>query len=64
MNWEQELQDIVSSNSLEPTFEQWLEITGNSVFARAAMTGNVYLQARAMNTLREYYETEMRKRFS
>jgi hypothetical protein len=63
MSWERELQEIVKSSSLVPTFEQWLEVTGNSTFARAAMTGNVYLQARAMNTLYEYYQAEIRKRF-
>jgi hypothetical protein len=64
MGWEQELEQIVQAGTLVPTFEEWLAATGNSTFARAALTGNVYMQARAMNALYEYYQSEMRKRFS
>jgi hypothetical protein len=62
MGWEQELKKIAETSTLVPTFDEWLVATGNSTFARAALTGNVYLQARAINALYEYYQSEMRKR--
>jgi hypothetical protein len=62
VDWEQELTEIIQATSLIPTFEQWLDATGYREYARAAFTGNVNMQATAMNALYDYYQTEMRKR--
>lgn len=63
MEWQRELHKIVESNSLVPTFEQWLDATGYREYARSIYAGNINLQATAMNSLYDYYQTEMGKRF-
>lgn len=63
MDWERELDQIVLSNSLMPSFEQWLDATGYREYARNIFACNVNLQATAMRSLYDYYEAEMRKRF-
>jgi hypothetical protein len=63
MDWKRELGAIVQSNSLVPTFEQWLDATGNSDYARNICACNINLQAIAMRSLYDYYECEMRRRF-
>ncbi|MBV8374475.1 MAG: hypothetical protein JO302_03100 [Candidatus Eremiobacteraeota bacterium] len=62
MDWERELEAIIRSSSLKPSFEQWLEATGYSDYARNISTCNINVQATAMRSLYDYYETEMRKR--
>ena len=62
MDWQDELDEIVRSRSLIPTFEQWLDATGYREYVRSICTGSVNLQATAMNALYEYYQAEMRKR--
>ena len=62
MDWERDLKKIILSNSLMPSFEQWLAATGYNEYARNIFAGNVNLQATAMQSLYDYYQTEMRKR--
>ena len=62
MDWQQELRQIVQTESLAPSFEQWLGATGYREYARGICTGSINLQATAMNALYEYYQAEMRKR--
>ena len=64
MDWQQELRGIVHGSTLIPTFDEWLDATGYRQYARSAYTGNVNLQATAMNALYDYYQAEMRKRFT
>lgn len=63
MEWELELEAVVRSNSLKPSFGQWLEATGYSEYARNVFAGSINLQATAITSLYDYYETEMRRRF-
>lgn len=62
MDWQQELHQIVESRSLIPTFQEWLDTTGYSEYARGICAGSINVQATAMNALYEYYQREMRKR--
>lgn len=63
MEWERQLEAVVESNSLRPTFAQWLEATGYDEYARNIFGGNVNLQATGFASLYDYYEAEMRRRF-
>jgi len=63
MAWQRELHEIVESNFLVPTFEQWLDATGYRKYASCIYAGNINLRATAMMSLYDYYRTEMRKRF-
>jgi hypothetical protein len=62
-DWQHELKGIVQSSSLIPSFEEWLDATGYRAYACAIYAGNVNLQATAMRSLYDYYQTEMRARF-
>jgi hypothetical protein len=62
MGWHEELQRIVQSQSLVPSFEEWLDATGYRRYARSAGTGSINIQATAMNALYDYYQAEMRRR--
>ncbi len=62
MDWKQQLREITKSETLVPTFEQWLDATGYRDYARGIGAGSVNLQAHAMNALFDYYQSEIQKR--
>jgi hypothetical protein len=63
MDWQRQLSEISEKQSLVPTFDQWLDATGYREYERCISAGNVNMQAMAMRSLYDYYESEMRKRF-
>jgi hypothetical protein len=64
MDWQRELQKIVQSSSLVPTFDQWLDATGYREYARRICAGSINVQATAMSALYDYYQGEMKRRRS
>ena len=63
MDWQQQLNEVVQSSSLLPTFEQWLDATGYCEYVRNIRAGSINVQATAMSALFDYYQSEMRRRF-
>ncbi len=62
MDWEYELHQIVQSNSLMPTFDEWLDATGYRKYALDLRSGSINLQATGMSALYDYYQNEMKRR--
>ncbi len=62
MSWHDELRDIIESNSLVPSFDQWLDATGYRDYVSRIRSGPVNLQATGMNALYDYYQNEMKRR--
>ncbi len=63
MDWQQQLNEVVQSSSLLPTFEQWLDATGYREYVHKIRAGSINVQATAMSALFDYYQSEMRGRF-
>ena len=62
MNWQDQLQQIIHEQLPTPTFEHWLDTSGYRLEAdRIRLIPSPEMQARAMMTLYEYYQSHIRR---